>query len=443
MKVSSGAEYTIDAAAITPLECTTVTASEQFNDFSPLERKGFQFQRCKHLRITLGKDTYKAGLYDVSVTNLPIVTCCGCREEFKGQILFVPGPTIAAIAPDALCVVDEARDMDVTGERFLLVDDAPSELFLKPESTKDVSGYFRSADGCSSLTLNNHNNGACTGVGCNDSHTTQLCNHYAVEVPKAPTQVVDRATVTLGSVHTEDQCTSDAQLLLFPAPAIFDVFPPAVVYGQTHEVLLTGQNFLTVSGVPPRIFLKFDDGIRDDQAIPNEDVALLKCEASDIESAYSKFKISKCSQAKIQLDASTAPIGLYTVRIENPPPILGSDIQTVSGKIQVVTQPQLFSVESGLVCSHADARTLELTGVGLISLDGVTTTVEIDNADVTFIAARSCKTRNTTNQNSNVAVSTCDRYTVSVKQRSPATAAIAPTVATKHPGKTASQSQIT
>ena len=96
-----------------------------------------------------------------------------------------------------------------------------------------------------------------------------------------------------------------------------------------------------------------------------------------------------------------------------------------------------------LVCSHADARTLELTGVGLISLDGVTTTVEIDNADVTFIAARSCKTRNTTNQNSNVAVSTCDRYTVSVKQRSPATAAIAPTVATKHPGKTASQSQIT
>ena len=285
---------------------------------------------------------YAAGLYDVSVTNLPIVGCCGCLEAFKGQILFVPGPDIEAVTPDVLCVVDDARDMNVTGERFMMVDNAPSELFLKPETTHNVSGKFRSADGCSSLTLNNHNNGACAGALCNNSHTADLCNHYAVEVPKAPTQTVDNTTVTLGSVHAEDRCTADANLILFPPPAIFDVFPPAIVYGQTHEVLLSGENFLGVDSVPPRIFLRFDDGQRDDQAIPYADVTLQSCHSSIIESAYSKRKVAKCTQAKIQLNASGAPIGLYTVRIENPAPILGSDIQTVSGKIQVVAKPQLY-----------------------------------------------------------------------------------------------------
>ena len=101
------------------------------------------------------------------------------------------------------------------------------------------------------------------------------------------------------------------------------------------------------------------------------------------------------------------------------------------------TMGRRFSIDASLVCSHVAKRTLELNGVGLISLDGVTTMVDIDSANVTFVAAHNCTTRNTTNRDSNVVVSTCARYTVEVQQRSPATAAIAPKVAATHPGSTA------
>ena len=376
--------------------------------------------------MTLDKNTYTHGLYDVSVTNLPLAECCDCTEEFGGQMVFVPRPKIDIIEPDALSVVDGARNMEVEGKHFLLVDNEPSELFLLPQTTPNTSGYFASADACTSLTIQNHNL----------SHTADLCERYTVEVPKAPTQEVDRATTRLGSVHAEDRCTSDAALLLFPAPAIFDVFPPAVCVGQKHKVTLAGQNFLVVNGRPPRVFLKFNDGQIDDQVIPENDVVLQGCLSSDIQSAYQKRKISKCDKAEIQFDATVAKVGLFTVRIENPAPILGSDAQTVSGKIQVVAKPQLFSINSALVCSHQNARTLDVSGVGLASLDDVHTSLTIDGAEVTLLSRSQCTSRNTTNRDSNVRVSTCARYTIQVKQLSPAPAALYPKVATTHPGST-------
>ena len=318
------------------------------------------------------------------------------------------------VTPDAVSLADHDRTVVFHGKNLLAVDGVPSKSVLLPETFGQLDLEFEASGRCKSTNVTNQRHASVVG----------LCESYNVAIPQRLHPLVETSQVTVHNRHAELECKANAPMMLFPPPALLDVFPPAICQGRNHTVTISGANMLQIDGVPPSFELEWNDGAAVFLPAP-ENVMMANCSTHHV-SPHQGLNISVCSTAVLQLQSVTEAVGVYTIHISNPPPTLGTDNTTSSGKIQIVPSPSLSEIDAPLLCAHQTEKTVTATGVGLVSLTrvvgGVTslesspTHICIDGATCEFVSATGCTSRDTINEASTFRITICSAYTVRMRQ---------------------------
>jgi hypothetical protein len=301
--------------------------------FAPTEMEGCRalpgtagLQACTRLILEVGAEGIPAGNHAVRVENPEPV---GCGSTEARDLTVVPAPAVVAVAPDAVCVEQDAVQLTLTGENFLRIAGA--------EPTVSVGAVI-----LTSVTSN------CTPVEGPEADV-QSCTTLTVTVPQGTAPGPYQVTV---QNPAPADCSSGPgpQLTLFGAPQIASIAPAAICsQSESQTLVVTGSGFTTVEGAAPAITVGSGSGT-EYASTPSDCTAVMGTTQA----------IQLCTTLTFTLPAGAHAEGSHPVRVTNPGPIGCTSSGTSS--IDITLPPAITDVQPATICSSGD--TLTLTGSG-------------------------------------------------------------------------------
>ncbi len=310
------------------------------------------------------------GLYDVTVTNPD-----GKQKVTRPQgLAVVEPPSVASVAPEpaAVCIDQGPRDIELSGENFLVV------AGMKP-TVSLMTGDDPHDFGSDQLELSD-----CTDIpGTYEDGEAALCDTITATLDEGQ---LDHGAYTLLVTSPEPaSCQSDEgpPVLIVPAPVVTTIDPPSICLDQTDQVItVSGGNFAQINvgehaGELPTVTITSEDG----DTVRDYDPTLSGCEVPD--GVDAAFGVELCDSLEITVPTDDLPPGDYTLTVENPEPIGCESVDIIA--LHVSAPPEVTGVAPATVCSGGSI--LEITGSGFqegasVELRCTDSTVEAVAVDV-------------------------------------------------------------
>lgn len=295
----------LDPATVAPADCAPLTVDR------------LAVQSCDRLTLTVDPATLPEA-FAVAVTN---PAPAGCGDAHGQQVAVLPPPTIATVAPDAICTADGTRALVITGADFVQMGET------LPTITSDgIALITDAADDCVDVT-----------VGL---LSWRRCATLRATAPQGSLDPGRRGLTVTNPPPSSCVGTSEAMLTVPPSPTLTAVDPRSVCIDAGDRVItLTGDGFLRVDGIDPTLRLA-------DRAF-----AIARLDGCTPVDAGDDRLIESCTTITTTLARGSLPEGDVRVEIGIAGEGLCDLIATDS--FAVVPVPRIDAIEPQAVCEQA------------------------------------------------------------------------------------------
>ena len=307
------------------------------------------------------------GIYDVTVTNPDEKHAATLAQA----LAVVDPPSISAVAPvpPALCVEQDVRVLEITGDNFATVEGAVPSVRLAAlggGTTTTIEGDAVVAEDCDDAP------GSFAGPAF------ALCRKLKVTLPRDNALPAGAYAVSVTSPPPAD-CTSSemVEVLIVAPPSVATLAPTATcVADGARDIAVTGDSFARLSAAGPTVTLTDDAGMT-----TTADAKVGACMPQM--TPATDFMTDLCTTLGFSVASSVVP-GKYAVSVTNPDPVGCTSSEAFD--LLVVARPTLTEVEPPSACLDGKKPKLTLTGtfatVG--GDDPVITVTDADGADTDY-----------------------------------------------------------
>lgn len=281
----------------------------------------------------------------------------GCSRQLTG-----PTPTLAPIAPDALCTEQLTTTLALTGTGLspVLVDSltkAPRLVLpsVALERELDLDGAAASA---TTLFSGEPEGPFASAVTWTSSEAMSV----AVTPETAVTPGLYAVTVTSAAGPV---ARLDAALLAVPPPVLTSLSQDLACLARDTTLTLTGDLFVRHGSTLPEV------GVGTSSLAP----AVGACRELPGSGGY-----GACSTLTVTVPADSQPAGTVQVSVTNPAPLACVSAQR---PLTWVDRPRVTSVQPLAVCSQALQQLLSITGTNFLTVDGAGPTLTVGTQDFT------------------------------------------------------------
>jgi hypothetical protein len=323
---------TIDGVTFTPTSATGCT-----DIVTP--RGGVQ--RCTGLTVVVGVDELAVGAHLVHVTN-PSPAHCQSTETIVLHVL--PPPSIAAVAPQPVCVAQSDRALVLSGAGFLVID--------AREPSVTIGGVPVRVD-------------ALTGcVGVDGLPGTRTCTGMEVTLAQGALEPGVHAVVVQNPVSAECVSEEAVTLAVVPPPSLAGIEPQPICTAQgANGLVLSGAGFLEIAGVLPSV------------QIGGLEVTSVSIDPADCAPVPGTSDSLSCTRLYLTLGQDALAPGLHAVVVTNPAPAGCESSEAVS--LAVVSPPSLADIAPNPICLAQNDARVTLTGLGFLRLGQAVPSVQI------------------------------------------------------------------
>lgn len=300
---------------------------------------------CRTAEVTLPAAGLPDGLLPVQVRN-PAPADCSSADPVALRV--VPPPSLAAVDPPIACVAEGPREVVLIGADLLKIDGVLPAVVLTDAAGDDTALEVLGADGCEALET--------------QGHRVERCARLTVVVPQRDPEAPFRPTLTVTNPDPAGCAgATSTGLMLVPPPTIDVVEPPLACTAQgARDAVVRGAGFLRVDGVLATATL---DGA--EVAVTD----LRECESLEVQD----LPVERCAVADVVLPDGVPAIepggwAQPSLEFTNPAPA-GCGVED-GGSLTLVPPPVADVLDPPIVCVAQGARTVTLSGSGLISADG-------------------------------------------------------------------------
>lgn len=283
-----------------------------------------------------------AGIYDVEVTNPDGKE----RARLAQALAVVDPPSIASVAPvpPSLCVEQDVRMLEITGENFVTLEDAGPRVTLASTNgtTVTLRGDVVAAEDCSDSP---------SGFS---GQPFARCRKLVVTLPGERALPAGPYAVTVTSPPPADCSSSEpVEVLIVAPPSVASLAPTATcVADGARRIDLTGSSFVRVSGAEPTVTLTAEDG-----TTVAASGSAGNCTPQS--TAVTDFLTDLCTDLSFDV-AQGQPPGSYGVSVTNADPV--GCASSESFELLVVEPPTISAVDPRAACLDGSDLVLGVTG---------------------------------------------------------------------------------
>lgn len=311
---------------------------------------------CETANLTVPADAVPPG-YPALVVHNPQTAACDSEETVNLRV--VPPPSLERVDPPLACPVEGDRQVVLHGVDFLAVDGALPAVTMTLANGEAVELDVLGVGACQALETTGHTVERCAQV-------TTVVPQQVIDAPYKPTiEITNPAPAGCLS-------TSSTALTLVPLPTVDAAGPPLACTGQSdRDIELTGSDLLVVDGATPLVSVAG----RDVEVIERNDCV-------DLQVAGLPTETCSAVTVRVPEDHPMVAAGGFqqpVVRVENPQP---AGCATEVTPLTITPPPVAEVVEPPIVCLEQGPRDVQLTGSGLLRVDGAGAVVTIGGTAV-------------------------------------------------------------
>ncbi len=320
-----------------------------------LPTMGHSVRRCTELSFTVPQDGLPVGQPEVVVTN---PDPAGCEASNAVALTIVPPPSIEEVVPDAICLDESMRSVEVNGEGFLEVDGVVPAVLV---ADVELLASAVSVSGCETIPV--------------DGMKVRRCDTLRLSIPK---NALDPTVADIWVTNPQPAGCSDLApdaLAILGAPEVLSAAPPLICTDDVErQLVLSGVDFVRVGDTFPTVTIDGRD-VNVDAADGCRDVPV------------AGGGLQSCDTLTVTVPKGALSAGQNDVRVSNPEPV------GCSGDAAVLTTPPtvtLTSAEPGNVCTTSGALSVSFTGTGFLRVDGNDFSVFVEGTEVVPTAITGC-----------------------------------------------------
>ncbi|MCB9550231.1 MAG: hypothetical protein H6706_30920 [Myxococcales bacterium] len=321
-------------------------------------------ERCTEItvRVPEGHPMVDAGSFSQPALRIENPAPAGCSIEEVGPLTITPPPVVAALTPPVVCLEQGDREVVITGSGLL-----------------DVAGAVPAADvgGVAvPLTLDDCDDVPVAGLA------TRTCRQGTLALAQGAIAPGDPRVQLTNADPAGCASEEDTRLRVVPAPRITAALPPLACNAEgPREIVLEGEDFLTIDGALPGVTMTDADGAVVDLQVLGAD----GCEALPTGGA----DVQRCTRVTVVVP-QTALAAPYapTITLTNPAPAGCLGDSTTS--LVLAPPPSIGSVNPLFLCRNAPVVTFAVDGADFLTVDGVPPAVALGDAAALAVRAQGC-----------------------------------------------------
>lgn len=314
--------------------------------------QGSTISSCTEVDATIAEAAVAAGVHQVSLLN---PAPAGCTTQQSVTLTVTPPPSVAQVQELPVCVEQSARQLEVTGTGFVVVNNIPPVVTVGGVA---VSQVVPVAGSCSTVT---------TVAG-----TVESCTGLTITLAQGSVAAGSRALVVTNPQPAGCSSQDVVNVEVVPRPTLQRLEPDTVCNAQgSVTVKAIGSDFLQIGAELPTVTVG---------SVAGSQVTLT---AASCQPLTGVAGAQRCSELSFTIAQNALTDGQYAVTITNPSPAGCGSTDAVN--LTVAPPPNVTSVTPTTICTGGGTFTItgtSLQGVNAILTDSQGGVVQASNVSV-------------------------------------------------------------